>query len=251
MKNKRFQKLNLNPELLDLIYDVPLGNSQWTDVLKKLRDEVQALLGLMYVFPPSGAPIVFATEPDGDALWTSYQAHFWQVDPWDKAIKSKHSYNTMFSGDDLLDYKAFKKTAFYHDFWQHWGFEHTAGARVKTRTAEFVVGLPRPKGMPAYTPSQLLLVNYYVSHIKRALDLDGINMHSLPAYFYQSALNSRFGLTSAEASLVMALIQHDGLKHAANSIGRNYNTSKTQLASIFRKTETNSQMSLLKCILGK
>lgn len=243
--------MNLNPDLINLIYDVPLGNSQWTAVLKKLRDVMQAGLALMYVFPPKGPPVVFATEPESDVIWDDYRAHYWTLDPWQSAIKRYQAFNVMQSGEKLLDFNAFQKTSFYNDYWHHWGFKHTAGGYVRTKMVEFIIGIPRLMCRPTYTAAELRVFNYYVAHMRRALEMEGMNGQSLPQYFYQSALGSHFGLTKSEASLALALIKYDGLKEASEALSRSYNTSKSQLAAVFRKTETNSQMALVKKLLTR
>ena len=109
------------------------------------------------------------------------------------------------------------------------------------------------QGFPEFDAPDLLKtqLNYYVQHIKRGLTLEGITGQSLPTPFYQTALTSEYGLTTAESSLVMALLQQESLVQAATSLGRSYNTSKTQLASIFKKTQTHSQMGLMKRLLAK
>ena len=123
--------MNLNPDLIDQIYDVPLGNSQWVDVLTKLRDEFQALLALMYVLPANQPPTIFATEPAEDMIWGSYNQYYNQLDPWKLAL-DKTPANVMVPGERLLHYSEFKKTAFYNDFFQRIP-EHRGGIQLFSR----------------------------------------------------------------------------------------------------------------------
>ncbi|WP_154224111.1 helix-turn-helix transcriptional regulator [Marinicella rhabdoformis] len=242
--------MNLSSELIDLIYDVPLGNSHWVDVLLKLRDEFQAGLVLMYLLPANSAPVIFATEPADDSIWDTYNQHFYRLDPWKQAIDLQQA-NVMLPGEEMLNYSEYKKSSFYNDYWQDMGFKYTAGGRIKTKTTECMLGFPRLTCMPAYSEFEIRQMNFYVSHIKRALLLDGITGHSLPSHFYQTALSSEYGLSAAESSLAMALIKEESLIQASHQLGRSYNTSKTQLASIFKKTHTHSQMGLIKKLLQK
>ena len=242
--------MNLNSELIDLIYNVPSGKSCWRDVLIRLRNEMHAGLALMYVFPPHGVPKIISTEHKEGGLWQTYEQYFWKLDPWERNIKEKVCRNKMVAGEEALDFFKFKHSEFYNDYWRYWGFKYTAGGWVSGKNVDFIIGVPRLSHMPGYDNHELRLLNYYVSHIKRAMNLEGITGDSLPSYFYQSALMSYFGLTEAEALLTLSLIKCEGLKAASNSLNRSYNTSKTQLASVFRKTKTHSQMGLLKRVMG-
>lgn len=242
--------MKLNSELIDLIYDVPLGHSQWSDVLIKLRNEFQAELVLMYILPVNKPPVIFSTEPAEDSIWDSYNQYFFKIDPWTQAVDNWHD-NEILAGEQLLDYSIFQKTTFYNEYWHQLGFKYTAGGRIKTKSFECMLGLPRLQFMPPYNPTELRLMNIYLSHIKRSLALEGITGQTLPSHFYQSALISQYGLSTAESSLAMALIKEESLVQASNRLGRSYNTSKTQLASIFKKTQTHSQMALMKRLLAK
>ncbi len=63
-------------------------------------------------------------------------------------------------------------------------------------------------------------------------------------------LCSLFGLTSAEARLTLQILRTKTLTEASRSLGISRNTAKTQLSSIFLKTETQSQPELLRLLLA-
>ena len=58
-------------------------------------------------------------------------------------------------------------------------------------------------------------------------------------------LKNRFGLTSAEARLVLRLVSGDSLRAAAKALGVQYETVRTHLKSIFQKTGTRRQAELV------
>jgi DNA-binding CsgD family transcriptional regulator len=58
-------------------------------------------------------------------------------------------------------------------------------------------------------------------------------------------LKNRFGLTPAEARLVLRLMAGDSLRAAANALGIQYETVRTHLKSIFQKTGTCRQAELV------
>lgn len=60
-----------------------------------------------------------------------------------------------------------------------------------------------------------------------------------------------FGLTKAEVALAEALVAGSTLQEFADATGRKYSTVKTQLLSIFRKTDTSRQVELVKLLRGR
>jgi DNA-binding CsgD family transcriptional regulator len=58
-------------------------------------------------------------------------------------------------------------------------------------------------------------------------------------------LKNRFGLTPAEARLVLRLVSGDSLRSAAKALGIKYETVRTHLKSIFQKTGTRRQAELV------
>lgn len=65
-----------------------------------------------------------------------------------------------------------------------------------------------------------------------------------------SILEKLYDLTPAEARLAGALINGQGLQHAAEELGISTNTGKTQLQSIFAKTHTGRQAELIRQLTG-
>jgi DNA-binding CsgD family transcriptional regulator len=62
-------------------------------------------------------------------------------------------------------------------------------------------------------------------------------------------LKNRFGLTPAEARLVLRLMMGDSLHSAAKALGIKYETVRTHLKSIFQKTGTRRQAELVIMII--
>jgi DNA-binding CsgD family transcriptional regulator len=58
-------------------------------------------------------------------------------------------------------------------------------------------------------------------------------------------LKNRFGLTPAEARVVLRLVSGDSLRLAAKALGIKYETVRTHLKSIFQKTGTRRQAELV------
>jgi DNA-binding CsgD family transcriptional regulator len=62
-------------------------------------------------------------------------------------------------------------------------------------------------------------------------------------------LRNRFGLTPAEARLVLRLVAGDSLRSAAKALGIKYETVRTHLKSVFQKTRTRRQAELVILVL--
>ena len=58
-------------------------------------------------------------------------------------------------------------------------------------------------------------------------------------------LKERFGLTPAEARLVLRLVAGDSLRSSAAVLGVGYETARTTLKSVFHKTGTCRQAELV------
>ena len=63
-------------------------------------------------------------------------------------------------------------------------------------------------------------------------------------------LRSHFGLTLAEARLVLHLATGETLRSAALKLGTTYETARTSLKNIFQKTGTHRQPELIMVILA-
>ncbi len=70
-----------------------------------------------------------------------------------------------------------------------------------------------------------------------------LNKHTL------EMLQHLFGLTPAEAALADRLADDISLEHAAKQLGRAVGTARVQLQSIFEKTDTSRQSSLIRLIM--
>ena len=62
-------------------------------------------------------------------------------------------------------------------------------------------------------------------------------------------LRAEFGLTPAEARLVLRLVAGDSLRSSAKELSIGYETARTTLKSIFQKTGTRRQAELVIVII--
>jgi DNA-binding CsgD family transcriptional regulator len=62
-------------------------------------------------------------------------------------------------------------------------------------------------------------------------------------------LKVKFGLTPAQSRLVLRLVAGDSLRLSAAALGIGYETARTTLKSVFRKTSTHRQAELVTMII--
>ena len=62
-------------------------------------------------------------------------------------------------------------------------------------------------------------------------------------------LKDKFGLTPAQSRLVLRLVAGDTLRFSAAALGIGYETARTTLKSVFRKTGTHRQAELVTMII--
>jgi DNA-binding CsgD family transcriptional regulator len=66
----------------------------------------------------------------------------------------------------------------------------------------------------------------------------------------EGLLCNTFGLTAAEARIAQEVLSGDSLEDIARRIGVSENTAKTQLQSVYGKTNTHRQAQLVKLLMG-
>lgn len=242
--------MNINSDLVEMIYDVPLGHSDWLDVLNNLQAEFHAIIGFMFISPPDQPPTVIrATCSDESSVWNPYTEHFWKIDPWHKVLNADKVLNRMARGSDFYSHKQLTQTEYFNDWWRYIDLYYTAGGKLETSNGITVqLGIPREKKAGEFTDAEIVLFNCYARHIKRAIELEGITGRSLPYPVYEFALNSRFGLTTAEAKLVLTLFKTNSLPSAAENLHRSYHTVRNQMKTIYQKTETSNQLELYQLV---
>lgn len=238
--------MRIDSEVVELIYDVPLGRSQWKDVVEAIRIEMQAELGFMVLIKPAQPPLFITTTADNDALFETYHAYYWQIDPWIDLLDQYGKPDLIDFGEKFLPKRTFHKGEYYNDFWRTFGLGETIGGRFVTGSGAVIqIGIPRGNSDQIYTDDDSVLLRIYCAHIRRAIDLEGLVGVSMPEQFYEFTLGSQFGLTTAETKLVLSLFKTNCLKSSSNLLNRSYHTVRSQLKSVYQKTETNSQLQLI------
>lgn len=240
--------MKVESKIIDLIYDVPLGSGSWLPVMEALQREMQSILGLMFLIKPNEPPTIITTTSENDPLFTPYNAYYAAIDPWNELLGSIPSGESFIhSGFQLLPEKQFYNSEYYNDFWKLFGLGETIGGTIPSRIGVVIqLGFPRDNKTPNYNESDTLLLRFYSAHIKKVIELEGFLGVSLPNQAYEQGLKNTFGLTASESKLTISLFKTSSLQASAIELNRSYHTVRAQLKSIFDKTDTQSQLQLMK-----
>lgn len=244
---------NINLDIyIDLIYDVPLGKSSWLDVLEAFKKELEAKMALLFLARIGEPPLLITTTVPDEKIWGQYMEYFSEIDPWNAILMTGNMpRNYIHFGRAFIPEKEFKATEYFADFWSKLHLGETIGGQLVTNKGITVqLGIPRHHDQSNYEMSHTLALNYYSQHIIRAIDLEGYLGESLPSGIYEHALIEKFGLSQAESQLVLQLIKSESTKQAALCLNRSYHTVRTQLKSIYKKTNSNNQLTLFKTLLN-
>lgn len=111
--------MRLKSDIIELIYDVPLGKSEWNNVLDKIRHEMSAMIAFMLTIRPNQEPSFIVTTPKQESIWKIYGDYYHQIDPWNDILESgKFQTDFIHYGRAFIPEKSFKKTEYYNDFWK-------------------------------------------------------------------------------------------------------------------------------------
>lgn len=241
----------LNLDLLEQIYDVALGESNWDDVSNRIREEFsigQCALFIVDTRTESPYRLMSLTGGD-DKLWKEYTEYYRMLDPWIPLFKSETwSKNTMQGGDRLIPYREFLMSEYYQDWWRPNDIYHTAGGRFHVQGNLFLQFVaPRPKQAGSYTDDELERLRRYTQHLVRAAKFEMALPKGMPQPDFDK-FSIAYGLTSAEALLLEKLVETGSLKKSAVTLHRSYNTVRSQLQAIFQKTGAGSQVQLIRLV---
>ena len=243
---------SIHLDVIEKIYDVPLGSCCWNEVVLDLRRLFCAEVGVLLAFNRHRKNVRGLSLSGVDAgTWRQYQAHYATINPFVKAIESgRLGPGQIISGSRLIPRRVFERTEFYDGLWRPSGLGASAGGYVRDESGEMLlIALPRLRGFRDYSEADLARLRVYFRHMARALQMQQ-EIERRRCAPDLDAFARRYGLTSAELRLLRMLIDTGSLRKSAERLHRSYNTLRVQVRSILQKTGTRSQVELLMCIHG-
>lgn len=235
LKGAIMYELTVNSEVIQSIYDIPLGESNWLSVAEHIGEDLSAASIKVSIVEPSASAWVLA-EADfisGTAIENCYSkvADSPQETLGNNAVQGVELY---IERQDTLDCAMVKQAV------GHVGIR--GGIKL------LVDLLPHPD-KKEYNSKDLWRFQYYLVHIKKALESEGLFGSALPGSVYDGALKRKYSLSHAESRLLSSLLNNSCLKSAATQLKRSDHTVRAQLKSILKKTGTSNQLALFKKIM--
>lgn len=240
----------IDHELLETIYGVPLGETQWSEILAWIVRKFGGDGGVLMTHRDArAAPSCQSLSGYDDSVWRLYADRYAAIDPLAERIRTGHLPSGRIRPDtDLLDPAAMRKTEFCNDFWRPLGIGHTASGLVLGGEGwRVLLTLTRNVRAGPYSERDLQSIQIYFGHLVRAFRLERALAQRQGAPDLDRFARG-FGLTAAEARLVGYLAESGSLKMAAARLGRTHNTARAQLRAIFEKTGVHSQVELIRLV---
>jgi len=240
-------------DLLETIYDVPLGACGWREVMSGLQRTFCADVGILLALDGQRKDIRGLSINGVDATtWQQYREHYAKINPFLDAIESGRARPGRAVLDaQLISRRAFERTEFYDGYWRACRLGASAGGYLRdARGNMLVLALPRLRGRSAYAETDLAPLEVYFGHIARALQMQR-EIESRRGEPDLDAVARRYGLSCAEHRLVATLIETGSLRKSAARLHRSHNTLRAQLRSILQKTGMRSQVELMAFIHGR
>ena len=237
-------------DLVEQIYDVPLGASTWDDVMRRLMADFSADVGVLCCADGQTEERQPLSVMGGDErMWHDYAEYYCTIDPWNDADKAgQFPRSQIAAGERHLPYKEYLDTEYYQDWWRPYDMYYTAGGRFVGRDGQSIkLSLPRSRRAGPYAEEQTAALTCYARHIVRAVALQRL-AHERSADLSFELIAETYGLSPAETRLLEELSNTGSLKEASEQINRSYHTVRSQLRALFLKTGTSSQVQLMRLV---
>lgn len=238
---------DLDPQLLDLIYDLPLGDADWEAVLGRLRRLVDAQSGVLMMQRPAVQDIAISVAgAHGRRTWRAYVDRFAAIDPFAGALLARSiPPGAAVTDDALLPRRALEATEFYQAFWRPEGIGPAAGAHRTERDGLTVhLVLPRLQDARPFAPADIACLQRHLRHLFRGARLaEALSRRGSGWDLDRFARAHK--LTVAEVRLIEQMPRTRNLRAAAQCLGRSHHTVRAQARSIYVKTGVRSQVELI------
>ncbi|WP_179952189.1 helix-turn-helix transcriptional regulator [Marinicella rhabdoformis] len=229
-------ELTVNSEVIQSIYDMPLGKSNWLSVAEHLGEDLSA------------ASITVSVEGTDHSAWVLAEADFISNTAMENTFSKVAS-----SPEEILGHKAVQGVELHIERKQNADCSLVKQAVGHVNLSDgiklLIDLLPHPD-KKEYSSIDLWRFQYYLIHIKKALDSEGLFGAALPGTIYDSTLQRKYNLSQAESRLLVSLYENSCLKTAAEQLKRSDHTVRCQFKNILKKTNTNNQLALFKKIMA-
>jgi len=162
--------------LLEPLYDAALGRTEWSGFLAELMSVLESDAAALVTLDRAGNPLTMMGEGMLNGPMMDAYPDYVAIDPWPDAYAAAGlAPGKSVCSHELLDPAAFEKTAYYYDYWRHYGdLFYTCGVLLSVEdgiAANFAV--PRCRSRGPYTPSDKRILDLVSPHVCKALRLRG------------------------------------------------------------------------------
>lgn len=162
--------------LVDDIYAAALDPHLWQGVMKRIVDATGGVTGQLHSNSKLVLESLWAPHGFGEEVMGQYAEYYHQHDEWTLAADAGGLVPCKATtGEQLVQFGAFKNSEFYNDFLKHFGFERLVCCYVDNgkqgdlpKTALCVY---RPPGSDPFGADALDLINVLAPHVRRAVQM--------------------------------------------------------------------------------
>ena len=227
--------LKINSEVIHTIYDLPTGKRNWLHVAEFLGDDLSAASIKISISKPASVALMMA-----EVCFMSHTA-------FENQVAAEVN-----GPEEILGHNAVQGVALHIDRSDDSNCDEVKQAvgHVKLNEGvELVVDLLPHPHLGSYSSKDLWRFQYYLIHIKKALDHKGMCGSALPEPVYLHMLKKKYDLSQAESRLLISVYHSSCLKTSASLLKRSYHTVRSQMKSILKKTNSPNQLALFKQLM--
>lgn len=160
-----------NGDLVAGIYDAALEPGLWDQTLDRIAHSVSAKSSVLYAIDLVDDKTGFRTAAGIEPDWQVYDSHYAPMDPFiSNLLHAKRG--LVYTGDDLVDRRAYERSEFCADFMKGMDIFHVAGGFVQESHRSAVLwGLQRPQRRNPFGSKEKAVLQNLFPHMGRAVAL--------------------------------------------------------------------------------
>ena len=236
-------------QLIDSVYQAASSPSEWPEVLQHIADAFGACNTLIYCSDAKKNNLIeFEQAAFGFVKYQDYKDYYCTLDPWN-LLWNKVPLDRAYPNFDVVNYKHFKKSEIYADFWKAQEFLHTCGGVFLRDDHYFGIAafqVSKPASAPARKSVKLL--ECLMPHLRHALQLQHriTSQMQLANSIHQSLDQLPYGVI-----LIRANMRIDYCNKKANDILDETNSliiNNDRLHTNKKESDLKLQTSIRECI---
>jgi len=169
-------------QIIQAIYDVPLGNADWPWVLQKISEASEGHSGILRLVDCRRTSIGFVAAHGYDLCHLEdYRQHFVHLDPYREHLAAAPT-GALLQSDQVVPLTTRQHTEYFNDYERHGDRYHALGSPLG-REQDFLLylGLSRGQRAGPYDQGTLDFIRSLLPHMLRAVQLQRLINHEVDA----------------------------------------------------------------------